>query len=85
MGKLSNSLNQLDNSRHWNNSTLDCYYRHCICNGCTIVPERFIEECCIKNYVLLTYARHGKPNKSMYKKFRLKSSRMDESKLLRQI
>ena len=47
--------------RRWTPSTVECYRRYCICEGCTIVPYELKGQCSIKSYVLMTYTKFGKP------------------------
>ena len=60
MGRLSFYVKQ-SNVRHWTPAAVECYKRHCICDGCDIFHERYREECCMKSYVLALYREFGKP------------------------
>lgn len=45
----------------WTDSAKECYKRHCICEGCQIVPFEFNRICKIKEFVIASYKKFGKP------------------------
>lgn len=49
--------------RRWTSSAKECYQRHCICEGCKIVPPEFNQICKIKEFVIASYKKFGMPNK----------------------
>ena len=45
----------------WTTSAIECYLRHCVCKDCPYMPEDLKPKCQMKNYVLLIFAKWGKP------------------------
>lgn len=46
----------------WNQQAVECYQRHCICDGCYIKKQYPNINCKQKEHVLIIYRMYGKPD-----------------------
>lgn len=64
MGEIRlNSVSLPKYVSHWTKICKQCYGINCICENCSYIPDDLKESCLVKNYVLLSYAKFGKPGK----------------------
>lgn len=49
----------------WTTSAIDCYYRGCVCSGCSVYKV-LGNRCRMKQSVLMLVKRFGKPKRRKY-------------------